>query len=414
MEIENSYFISIYLDTRVAKKGGKYPVKLRIFTSAPRKQKLYSTGYEFTESEFNSVWESRKPKKEHKDLKVELQAIEAKAHKIAKALKLFNFEDFERLFLSKSSNHNPDVVFYYNKTIDEYNKKGRIGTASNYKCSLNSLLKFHKKSSLDFYTITPHWLEEYEQSLFDAGRSSTTISMYLRSLRSIFNMAIKSETINKNIYPFGSEKYTVPNSKAVKKALSKEQFNLLLETEPTNECQIKAKDFWFFSFYCNGMNIKDIALLKPSDIKGNNLTFYRAKIKNTKKSSQTQIDVVLTDFARKVIEKYSTSTNPPYLFPIISKNDTPLEQHTKIKAFTRFINQHMKKFAKSLELKDIEEIISTYWARHTFASAIINGNGSIGYLSKAMGHSNPETTINYVSSLTDEYKQEMANILTNF
>lgn len=414
MEIENNYFISIYLDKRVEKKGGKYPVKLRIFTSAPRKQKLYSTGYEFTENEFKSIWDNPKPRKEHKDLKIELQAIEAKAHKIAKTIKFFNFEDFERLFLSKTSNHNPDVIFYYNKTIDEFTKKGRIGTASNYKCSLNSLLKFHKKRNFDFHTITPNWLEAYEQSEYDAGRSSTTISMYLRSLRSIFNIAIKAESINKNIYPFGSDKYTVPNSKAVKKALTKEQFKLLLDTEPANEYQKKAKDFWFFSFYCNGMNIKDIALLKPNDIKGNNLTFYRAKIKNTKKSAQVQIDVVLTDFAKKVIEKYSTKTNTHYLFPIISKDDTPLAQHKKIQAFTRFINQHMKKFAQSLGLKDVEKIISTYWARHTFASAIINGNGSIGYLSKAMGHSNPETTINYVSTLTDEYKQEMASILTNF
>lgn len=413
METETSYFISIYLDKRTVKKGGKYPVKLRVFTSTPRLQKLYSTGYEFSENEFNSIWESARPRKEHKDIKIELQAIEAKANKIAKAIKFFNFEDFERLFLSKSSNHNPDIVFFYDKMIYDNEQKGRIGTASNYKCSKNSLLKFHGKSNLDFYTITPKWLDKYESWAISQGRSSSTISMYLRSLRSVFNKAIKSDVINKNIYPFGVEKYSVPNSKAVKKTLSREQFNLLLETEPTNEYQKKAKDFWFFSFYCNGMNIKDIALLKPNDIKGNNLTFYRAKIKNTK-STQTQIDVVLTDFTKKVIEKYGTSTNPPYLFPILSKNDTPLEQHTKIKTFTRFINQHIKKFAKSLKLEDIEKNISTYWARHTFASAIINGNGSIGYLSRAMGHSNPQTTIDYVSSLTDKYKQEMSNILTNF
>ena len=97
--MKNEVFISIYLDTRREKANGKFPVKLRVFTPLPRKQKLYKTFYNFTESEFDAVWISPKTKTEHKAIKHELQLIEKKAVEISDTLDIFTFEAFEKKYL---------------------------------------------------------------------------------------------------------------------------------------------------------------------------------------------------------------------------------------------------------------------------------------------------------------------------
>ena len=96
-------------------------------------QKLYSTKFEFTKSEFKAIWETTKPRNEHKDERLKMQALENQANKIAKQLPHFNFNDFERLFLTKNKTY--DIHFYYQKVIEQYKKNNQIGTASNYELS---------------------------------------------------------------------------------------------------------------------------------------------------------------------------------------------------------------------------------------------------------------------------------------
>ena len=77
--MEKQVFISIYLDTRRAKETGKFPVKLRVFTSNPRKQKLYPTKFEMSKADFHSIWETTKPRTEYKKTRLALQEVETKA-----------------------------------------------------------------------------------------------------------------------------------------------------------------------------------------------------------------------------------------------------------------------------------------------------------------------------------------------
>ena len=64
--MKSDYFISISLDKRRENKQGKFPVRLRVFTPIPRKQKLYLTTFDFTEDEFNSIWNPKAPKSSEK------------------------------------------------------------------------------------------------------------------------------------------------------------------------------------------------------------------------------------------------------------------------------------------------------------------------------------------------------------
>jgi site-specific recombinase XerD len=409
----NEYFISIFLDVRRAKQNGKYPVKLRVFTPMPRTQKLYATPYEFTKDEFHSIWETTKPRKEHKEDRLKLQAIEARANEIANQLSIFSFDAFERLLFSGTSKTQRDIQFYYQQAIALYNRNQQIGTAESYSQSLKTLIEFSGKTSLAFHAITPQWLKDYERFMTDEKkRSKTTIGIYLRPLRAIFNTAISDKVITADQYPFGRKKYSIPAPQGVKKALTKEQLKLLFETEPISPDQQKAKAFWFFSYSCNGMNFKDIACLQYKNINGDTLSFVRAKTANTNKK-QAPATVYLSSYAQSIIEQYGNQqTNPEsLLFPIIEAGDSKETQHRKIGNFVRFVNQHFSKFAKSIGIK---EQVSTYWARHSFATNAIRSGASMEFVSEALRHSNLKTTQAYFAGFEDEKKREISNKLFDF
>jgi len=406
------YYITIVLDKRREKKNKKYPVKLRVFTPNPRKQILYPTKFEFSESEFNTIWTGKKLNQEQKEVKLLLRAIETKAEKAAAKLQYFSFEAFEKELFNDKAKGAKDVCHYYNEAIVKYKKNRQIGTASNYQCSINSLMDFHKEDKLKFSDITPQWLTDYENYLIDSGKSLTTVGMYLRPLRAVFNTAVSDKVARAEQYPFGKKRYNIPAPGGFKKALSKDQLKMIFEAEPDTPEQAKAKAFWFFSYSCNGANFKDISGFQYKNISGDVLTFTRSKTAHTNKK-QSPVIVYLNDYTRSVIEKYGNHNISPetYIFPMVNHADTPEMQHRQIQNFVRYVNQHFGKFTKSL---GIEDNVSTYWARHTFATTAIRKGASLEFVSEALSHSSLKTTIGYFAGFEDEKKREIANKMMEF
>lgn len=413
------YIISIYLDTRRKKKSGKFPVKLRVFETSTRKQKLYNTSFEFTEPEFDSIWKTSKTRTEYKDTKKELMDIESNAGDIAKSLKPFTFEAFEKKLL-RTKGENNNVIYHYNQVIATLKKNGQIGTAGNYSLSLSSIKAYIEKKTgvspekISFYEITPDFLKGYEIHMVkDKKRSHTTVSMYLRALRTVFNTAIRDKEIEQEIYPFGKYKYQVPAVKRVKKAVSNDQLKTIYDTKPNSPDQEKAKAFWFFTYSCNGMNMKDIANLKYKDMQGDEIKFLRAKTINTSKENLKHVTVYLNDYTKEVIEKYGNKKKDgeTFIFPIIDPKATNEIQHKQVKNFITFVNQHFKKYLKSL---GINESVTTIWARHSFTTNAIRNGASMEYISEALSHSNLSTTIGYFAGFEDEKKKEISNKLMNF
>src|SRR4051794_3159449 len=115
------------------------------------------------------------------------------------------------------------------------------------------------------------------------------------------------------------------------------------------------------------MNIKDIAELKQKNYSGDRLQFIRAKTKQTAKSNLTTIDVLLQPVSKGIIDKYANQSNDPesYLFPFLSKDVSSYTNFQRVKNLTRSINKCIKKLAASAGIK---ENISSYSARHTFAT----------------------------------------------
>ena len=417
--MKHYYSISLYLDARRAKSSGKFPVKLRVYTSNPRKQKLYPTVFEFSEKEFNSIWNTSKPRSEFKEIRKQFQAVEVKANKVAEKLHPFTFEQFEK-HLYRKQGDGINVKYHYDKAIKELSDRKQIGTASTYRLSQRSIIEFVEISlsnnykQLTLFDITPNWLKDYEYYMTEnKERSLTTVSMYLRVLRTIYNKAIDDKEIERDYYPFGKRKYQVPASKNVKKALSKEQLKVLFYSQTDIIEQQKAKDFWFFSYFCNGMNIKYIALLRYKDIKDDKVEFLRAKTRNTSKSNLKPISAYLNEYSSGVIEKYGNDIKEPdrFVFNILTRGLSPIQQQAKIKNFTRFINQHLKKLCKA---NNLPEEISSYWARHTFATNAVRRGATMEFIQESLGHENLQTTQNYFAGFDSDIKKEFAKTLMDF
>lgn len=418
-----SFIISIYFEKRRIKQNGKYSIKLRVYNKHNniKKVRYFTTGIDLTEKEFETIWinlENKSLRGRNKEVRFKLQDIEKRANQVAEELTVFDFAKFETKLFRKSSDKN-NVKYHFDLAIQKNLKNNRIGTAESYKYTLNSLALFstNKKNcpieKLTFEAITVDWLNDYERFMLDQGKSYTTIAIYTRTLRAVFNNAIGVDDINRDVYPFGlkkKNKYKIPSTKKVKKALTSEQLKVLFNVEVLNDNEQQAKDFWFFSFACNGMNLKDIALLKYKDIKGDEFSYYRAKTfdKTTKK---TEIVIYLNVFTKDVISKYGNKSKNGFVFDIISKSDSSETQYKKIKNYTRFINDHIKRIAKR---NDLPNDISSYWARHSFATNSLRKGASMEFISEALNHSDLNVTKNYFAGFEDDAKKEFAKKILDF
>ncbi|KAF0202239.1 MAG: hypothetical protein FD170_1965 [Bacteroidetes bacterium] len=436
---------AITLDTLHPKVDGTLPLKVRVISN--RKARYYAVSIELedktiidslTKDDLTKA-KAPKPRGKLKEIALKLAAKEQTANDILAEIEdNFSFELFKERFTGKKQAADPGNVFMcYNDTIKDLTENKQYGTASSYDLSLKSLKAFiesktgNEPKKLYFKDITPKWLNNYETFMTSDkatllpdgsikvkdGLTRTTVGIYLRPLRAIFNTAIDKKEIEAALYPFSrsakdKSKYRIPKGKKVKKALAKDQLKLLLNAEAATIEQEKARDFWFFSYTCNGMNIKDICLLRNKDLEPDSLSFGRAKTSLTDEN-QKPVIVVLTDYAKSIIEKYRNQDTSPkaYLFPILSPKDNGQEIRRKVHLFTRFINTHIKKLAVSV---GVTSDISSYFARHSFATLAIQGGQSIEYVSEALSHTNIKTTRDYFAGFADPAKKKIQESLMNF
>lgn len=415
-----AYNISIYHETRHEKNNGKFSVKIRVYNKQEnvKKVRYFTTGIDLTIEEFETIWlnpENKKLRGNNKELELRLKAIEKRANDEAKLMSVFNFSTFEKKLFRKSTDKN-NIKHHFNLVIDKHISNNKIGTAESYKYTLNSLASFCEiimKGNIDklsFNDITIDWLKDYEKFMIGKGKSYTTVGIYTRTLRVVFNNAIQDDDISIDIYPFGKNKYKIPRTKKVKKALNSTQLTALFNAKVSNEKEEEAKNFWFFSYACNGMNLKDIALLKYSDFNNHKFTYYRAKTFD-KSSEKTEITIYLTDFTNSIINKYGNKKKDGFVFNIVTKSEGSETQYKKIKNFNRYINDHIKKIAAANELPSD---CSFYWARHSFATNSIRKGATMEFISEALNHSDLNVTKNYFAGFEDEAKKEFANSLLDF
>jgi integrase len=275
---------------------------------------------------------------------------------------------------------------------------------------MKSIEKF--KPGLKYADFTPALLRKYENWMKEQGNSRTTTGIYLRSLRTIFNRAA---SIDKALYPFGEKKgkYTIPTSRNIKKALTLQDIGKIFHYKaPAGSTEEMAKDYWLFLYLCNGMNVKDFCMLKRSNIEGDIITFVREKTKRSK-ADQIPSVVSLKAEAKEVISKWGQlAINPEaFVFPHLQKGMSADQERQVVQQLTKTINKYMKRIASKLE---ISKPVTTYFARHSFATILKNSGASMEFISEALAHSSQQTTKSYLSGFEQEAIHKTTDALLNF
>jgi len=399
----------LLLDTRSKKKDDKFPLKLRIIFN--RKVKYYATGYDMTEDEWKALASGEKLKKDQKEVKETVIGFQGKAQTIIRNMRIFSFASFEKHFF-EVRNTNGSLENLYEDYIAELKKEERIGTASSYQCSLNSLKEFKPKLNLE--DITVDFLKQYEKWMLKEENSLTTVGIYLRPLRALFNVAISAGLASQESYPFGKKRYEIPSGRNIKKALTIADVGKIFNYGAIPGTTMdKAKDFWLFTYFCNGINMKDIALLQYKNLNGDFINFVRSKTEHTTRGNSRAISVYVNDEAKTIIQKWGNSDIAPgnYIFPILTKEMTAEKQYAAIQQFTKTVNKYMDLIAKELKL---EKHVTTYTARHTFSTVLKRSGASTEFISEALGHSNKKTTESYLDSFEQDAQKEMAKKLLAF
>ncbi|MDR1742306.1 MAG: site-specific integrase [Dysgonamonadaceae bacterium] len=402
----NGITVAAMLDNRRETKSGAFPVKIRV--TYKRDRKYYSTGKNLTVSE----WE-RLDKTRNSDLlcvKKDLQISYEKILEVVQTLENEGMFSFDALNMRLGKGLTDTLNTAFKTKIETLVEAGAIGNSITYQCAYRYLEKYGG-TNIHFEAITVDWLRKYEKAMLADGKSYTTISMYIRSIRTIFNEAKNAGKIKEAQYPFGKGKYEIPVGNGRKMALTLQQIKQIISFSDGTEATEHYRDLWFFSYLCNGININDLLKLKFSNIDGDEIHFYRSKTLHTSKDKK-EIEALLTPEMKQIIERWGNPDKSPdnYVFPFLVGYDTPVEQKKRIQDITRRINKHLKIISEKLDIPNI----STYTARHSYASVLKRSGANIAYISESLGHSNLKTTENYLASFEKEERIKNAAFLTNF
>lgn len=377
-----------------------------------REQKYFPTGYDLSEDDFEKITDGS-ARGALKDIRLQLNSLEGAANEAAERLPTFTFARFEsQLFTQPDSKDSSNLSQLFDATIERLTLEKRFNTAESYKYSKVSIDRFSPR--LKLADVTSEFLRDYQKHMEAKGSSRTTIGIYLRCLRAIINEAISQGYLSKELYPFGRRQYQIPASRNVKKSLSMADVQKIMDYKPLTDSEEKARDLWLFSYFCNGMNIKDITQLRYRDVDfaEGMMTFYRAKTEHTQRENKP-VKVVLLPEVRIIIQRWGSKPvrESAYVFPVISEAMSAEEQLSEKNLLVKLINKYMKRIGLKL---GIQTKLTTYVARHTFATVLKRSGAPIEFISESLGHKDLRTTENYLDSFEDSTKRHYAQALVNF
>lgn len=397
---------SVILDTRRAKKENVYPVKFRIIFQ--RKAIHISPGYNFTEDEFLKLDKTRTL-----SLVKKRELIEDQFSVVRQAIEdiLKNGDYSHKKLNSILGRGNTDnIISCFEILIADMMKTGRIGNASIYRNTKNFLTKF-AGDNISFKMVTPKFLDFLQAHMKDHITQSTA-SIYLRTLRSVFNWAIREKIIDPKLYPFKKNtdgaidgKFRIIDGSGTKTALTAEQVSMIRNYEiPNNFPAMKrSRDLFLLMFNLAGISAIDMMLLRWKNINGNEIHFERKKTARTVKK-QTIIKIPITETVQTILNNYGTKDKSPdsFILPFMVGAETPLQIKQVAANQTRIMNKHLADISEALSLPRV----STYVSRHSYATILKNAGISVSFLQETLGHSSLQTTQNYLKGFEQKQRRD--------
>lgn len=292
------------------------------------------------------------------------------------------------------------IIAFGRELVGQLEQIGKIQTAERYATVLNSFERFRGDTDVVLEELDSNLIAEYEIFLNANGLCPNTSSYYMRGLRAIYNRAAE-QGLTAQHSPF---KYVYTGiDKTVKRAVPLKTIRQIKEIDLTQFPSLDfARDIFMFSFYTRGMSFIDMAYLKKRNLQNGILSYRRQK-------TGQLLFIKWEKPMQEIIDKYDTGKSP-YLLPIIKNANA--DKRRQYKTTAHLVNSKLRKLGEKLKLA---LPLTSYVARHTWASIAKSKNVPLSIISEAMGHDSEKTTRIYLASLdtsaVDKANSQILNLL---
>lgn len=311
----------------------------------------------------------------------------------------FSLRKFEEAFLQKEENYN--LITYFDHWIKIKEEEKKFSTASQYFSARNALVEYRGKGKdIHFSDVDSKFLHGFERWL-RANRQcrDTSISVYMRAIRTIFNRAIKEDKIiSSELYPFHDYKISKLKTETQKRAIPKEKVKEIerLEFEEGTWHRL-AQDIFLFIYYTRGMNFVDIAHLTERNIVNGRIVYQRKKTKKI-------FNIGLHPKAGAILNHYRQNKKheSPFIFPVFDEfvHQTEKQKYHRRKTLLRKVNHYIAEIAEMVGIDNFK--VTTYVGRHTYATTLKNAGISVAVISEALGHESERVTQIYLKQFDDD------------
>ena len=385
--------------------NGEHPIMLRVCKGG--KKKYVGLGISVNPKYWD--FEKSKPKRNCPNREQIIKAINEQEQKYSEQILEFSTEQREYSPATLIEAVAPvrkakTVDDLFNDYICQLKDEGRLGYALSVQQVRNSLLKFKGHSDIFFSEIDVNWLKSYESWLRCCKLEDNTIGIRFRTLRAVYNLALTEGLVKTDLYPFKKYKVSKLHKETAKRAITKEQVKQVIEYDVSEVRFYKklAVDMFTFSYLMGGINFTDMAFLTDKNIDGGRMVYVRQKTKKL-------IILPLQEKAVEIMNRYR-SPQRKYIFLILDNRErTPRQIRNRIYDVLANVNGHLNDIGKEL---GIEMKISSYTARHSYATVLKRSGVSTSIISESLGHSSERITQIYLDSFDNEQVDEaMKNLL---
>ncbi|UOQ78552.1 site-specific integrase [Hymenobacter sp. 5516J-16] len=321
------------------------------------------------------------------------------------------------------------ILAYTEELAQSMSAAGQIGNAGVYRDLANQLAKFIasecgasepptgkgkekdwlewvKLYDIPFDRADVAFCNEWEMALRATGAAEITLSLRFRTLRAVLNKAIANGVAKASTYPFARNvaerhkfsvgKFDVTTSK---RAITREDIRLLEDSLPDTDRMRLAKNVFLFSFYCGGINFVDLAQLRWRDLHGSENGLPQ-RLQYTRQKTRGKFSLRLLAPALNIVAAYeglTRTTQDSYIFPVLNSNlhQTPTQIKNRLHKVLGQVNKDLKVLGESV---GITTPITTYVARHSFATNLKQFGVATAVISEAMGHKSEAVTAVYLDS----------------
>ena len=380
-------------------RKGLCPVAVRVTDN--RKVRYYSTGLSIPLSVWDEHNQTIRIDSEYSHLQ---RNIDAARQKVA-----YELSEKERVITPQIRTSTPTVKASFHKEMKVLTAKGKVGTEIKYRYCLH-LLEKAGLSDVKINGINRDYLNSFDAFLIQRGNNNNSRATKFSVLRAVYNKARLDGIRMPDIDPFDAFKPGRLWKATRKRALNKQDIiritKLDIEFSPNPYSLSFARDIFVFSYLVGGINFRDIASLKAENIIDGRVYYCRHK-------TGKELGVELQPSALKILRCYrqDDGDGDQYIFPILDyrRHKTNQQIHNRVHKVLGQVNKNLKKVATMVGL---ECSMTTYVARHSFATVLKREGVSISIISEAMGHRDVATTEVYLDSFYDEQKDSaMAKLL---